>query len=226
MRRHPAIALTALRALPLLVLAAALCAPAQAKRPRGEPGQFDYYAVALSWSPSYCADNHDRDQCDSGRKLGFVLHGLWPQYEQGYPESCTTEQLPPQVRASYVQMFASPKLIGHEWKKHGTCSGLDPAAYFALSGKLKDQLVIPAPYRRPESPVRTSSGELVQAFKAVNPGLARDSVLPFCAAGGRFLREIHACFDKAGKSRSCSEGQVRRSYSSCRQETFLIQSVR
>lgn len=210
----------------MLVCLLAAAPGAEAKRPRDTPGQFDYYAVALSWSPSYCADHRDRDQCDSGRKLGFVLHGLWPQHERGYPERCSTEQLPPHVQATYAPMFPSPKLAGHEWRKHGTCSGLDPAAYFALSGKLKDKLVIPAAYQRPESPVRASAGELVQAFKAVNPGLARDSVLPFCNAGGRFLREIHACFDKGGKSRSCSEGQVRRSYSSCRQETFLMPSVR
>lgn len=226
MRSLSATRVHALRILTLALLAAAVCAPAEAKRPRGEPGQFDYYAVALSWSPSYCAENRDRDQCDSGRKLGFVLHGLWPQYEAGYPQNCSTEQLPPQVRSQYVSMFPSPKLIGHEWKKHGTCTGLDPAAYFELSGKLKDKLAIPAAYKVPASPVRISPGELVHEFKRVNPGLARDSVLPFCSAGGRFLREIHACFDKRGQSRACSEGQVKRSYNSCRQETFVIPSVR
>ena len=84
--------------LPFLLLAALLCGGAHAAKNKsvGEPGEFDYYALALSWSPSYCATNGGRDpnQCGSGRRLGFVLHGLWPQYEKGYPQSCSREPLP------------------------------------------------------------------------------------------------------------------------------------
>ncbi|HEX8615085.1 MAG TPA: ribonuclease [Telluria sp.] len=206
----------------LMVLAGA----AQAKAPRAVTGQFDYYAVALSWSPSYCASRSDPDQCAAGRQLGFVLHGLWPQYETGYPSTCTKQTLPNDVREKYTPLFPSPKLIGHEWSKHGTCSGLEPAAYFELSAKLKDQLAIPEPYQKPAAPVRVTNEELYSAFKGANPGLAKNGVLPFCASGGRFLREVHACYDKTGGSRSCSPGQVKRSQSSCGQASFLIQSVR
>ncbi|HEY0060964.1 MAG TPA: ribonuclease [Telluria sp.] len=210
----------------LLIVLLSIAASAQARRGDDVPGQFDYYAVALSWSPSYCATNRDPDQCDSGRRLGFVLHGLWPQYEAGYPEACSHEQLSGAVRGKYAAIYPSQKLIGHEWKKHGTCSGLDPAAYFALSARLKDQVVIPRQFQQPSQPVRVGSSEFVQAFKAVNPGMARDAVLPFCSGGGRFLREIHVCFDKRGQSRSCSNGEIKRSYSSCRQQSFLLESVR
>ncbi|SHG40253.1 ribonuclease [Massilia sp. CF038] len=210
----------------LLFVMLSLAASAQARRGDDAPGRFDYYAVALSWSPSYCATNRDPDQCDSGRKLGFVLHGLWPQYEAGYPQECSREPLPGAVRGKYAAIYPSEKLIGHEWKKHGTCSGLDPAAYFALSARLKNQVVIPRQFQQPAQPVRVANSDFVQAFKAVNPGMARDSVLPFCSGGGRFLREIHACFDKNGQSRSCSNGEIKRSYSSCRQQSFLLESVR
>ena len=208
----------------LITLALLGALPAQAKEPRTAPGQFDYYAVALSWSPSYCATRRDPAQC--GRGLGFVLHGLWPQFEKGYPQTCSTQPLPNAVRDNYAPIFPSPKLVGHEWRKHGTCSGLDPQAYFALSAKLKKQLVIPASYRSPAAPVRATPGELVQAFRAANPGMPVNSVLPFCADGGRFLREVHACFNKAGASRTCSTGEIKRSYSSCRQESFLLPSER
>lgn len=210
----------------LLIALMGVAAGAQAKKPGGEPGQFDYYAVALSWSPSFCATRNDPHQCGPGRQLGFVLHGLWPQYEAGYPQSCSREQLPDQVRAKYVALFPTPRLIGHEWSKHGTCSGLGPAVYFALTARLKEQLAIPAPYQQPAAPVRTSYREFVQEFNSANPGLAQNAVLPFCADGGRFLREIHACYDKEGRSRSCNAGQVKRSNSSCRQETFVLPSVR
>ncbi len=204
----------------------AACGAADARRARAEAGLFDYYALALSWSPSYCATNHDPDQCDSGRRLGFVLHGLWPQFEKGYPQDCSSEPLPANAMRSYGPLFPSPKLVGHEWRKHGTCSGLDPAAYFALSDKLRRQLVIPPALRQPGAPLRMSHRDFVQAFRDVNPGQVQDSVLPFCAAGGRFLRELHACFSKQGQARACSEGEVRRSYNSCRAETFLVQNVR
>ena len=215
----------ALRTLLLIVLFGA-AAGAQARGGNDAPGRFDYYAMALSWSPSYCATNRDPVQCDTGRKLGFVLHGLWPQYEAGYPEQCSREQLPGAVRARFSAIYPSEKLIGHEWRKHGTCSGLDPEAYFALSARLKEQLVIPRQFQQPSQPVRVGNADFIRAFSDANPGMARDAVLPFCAGGGRFLREIHACFDKSGRSRSCSNGEIKRSYSSCRQQSFLLESVR
>ncbi|MEO7497566.1 MAG: ribonuclease [Massilia sp.] len=213
------------------VMAAALllaCAGANARKPQveGEPGRFDYYAVSLSWSPSFCADHRDPDQCGPGRQLGFVMHGLWPQYEKGYPQSCSRERLPNQVRASYATLFPSPRMIGHEWDKHGTCSGLAADSYFALSARLRDQLVIPAPYQKPAAPLRVTYGEFVQSFQRANPRLAENAVLPFCGDGGRFLRELHACYDKSGQSHSCGASEVKRSANSCRQGSFVLPSVR
>ena len=208
----------------IALLAIATSAQARGHGPASQPGQFDYYAVSMSWSPSFCATHRNNDQC--GRGMGFVLHGLWPQYEAGYPESCSNEPLPGSVRDTFASLYPSPKLIGHEWSKHGTCSGLDPAAYFALSSKMKQQLVIPPAYQKPTAPLRASPGEFVQAFKAANPAMVVDSVLPFCDGGGRFLSEMHACFDKNSRSRSCSKGEVKRSSNSCRQQSFLLQSVR
>ncbi|MUI15230.1 ribonuclease [Massilia dura] len=215
----------------LLLAAAVLCSTAGAadrNRNVGEPGQFDYYALALSWSPSYCATNGGRDpnQCGSGRRLGFVLHGLWPQYENGYPQSCSREPLPPQVRRKYEAIYPSPKLIGHEWTKHGTCSGLAPEQYLALSAKLKDAVVVPAAYRAPEQPVRVTVAGFKDAFRAANPRLASDAIVPFCGGSGRFLREIRVCYRPDGASRSCGQAEIKRSQKSCGQPSFLLQSVR
>src|ERR1043165_7451023 len=64
------------------------------RRQNGAPGQFDFYVLALSWSPSYCEAARERaparepDQQCSGRPFSFVVHGLWPQYEQGFPSFC------------------------------------------------------------------------------------------------------------------------------------------
>ena len=213
-----------------LLLAGLLCGAVQGaprhQRSEGEPGRFDYYAVALSWSPAFCATHDDPNQCAPGRQAGFVLHGLWPQYEKGYPSSCSTERLTERDIARYAPLYPSPKMIGHEWSKHGTCSGLNPAAYFDLSAKLREQLRIPAPYQKPAQPLRTTYGEFTGAFKAANPRLPDNAVLPFCGAGGRFLNEIHACYDKSGSAMACGAAEIRRSQNTCRQSTFLIQSAR
>ena len=55
----------------------------------GEPGKFDYYVLALSWSPEFCHSHPANAQC-SGH-FGFVVHGLWPQFVDGYPEHCSTQ---------------------------------------------------------------------------------------------------------------------------------------
>lgn len=210
----------------IFIAALALAANAQAKKPRGEPGEFDYYAVALSWSPAYCSTRKDPAQCERPRPLGFVLHGLWPQYVNGFPQSCSKERLPGPVRTKYAPLFPNPKLAEHEWKKHGTCSGLDPAEYFALSAKLKDKVAIPAAFQTPDKPVRTTYAELARTFKAANPALAPDAVLPFCTGGGRFLREVRVCYTREGAFMSCAPSQVKLSRKSCGQESFLLQSIR
>ena len=76
-------------------IAAALAALAAALPARAEP--FDYYLLALSWSPSWCAAEGDRraEQCRPERDLGFVVHGRWPQHAAGWPAFCETEARDP-----------------------------------------------------------------------------------------------------------------------------------
>jgi ribonuclease T2 len=112
------------------------------------PGHFDYYLLALSWSPSYCIVHPgDRNQCQS-RGFGFVLHGLWPQFNAGgYPQSCATnvgvDRTAEQVGRT---LYPSPQLMAHEWQRHGTCSGLDPAEYFRTADRAT--AVWPIPHYR------------------------------------------------------------------------------
>ena len=120
-------------ALFLFIANFGLAGAAEAKGP--EPGQFDYYVLALSWSPSYCAGEagqNDHQQCAPGRRFAFVVHGLWPQYAKGWPEFCKTREswIPQDLIDGVMDVMPSKKLIIHEWKKHGSCSGLSQAAYF------------------------------------------------------------------------------------------------
>src|SRR5664279_1823751 len=77
--------------LVLALVATIAVARSHAHHDRGgdAPGRFDYYLMALSWSPSFCETHADEtEQCGS-KGFGFVLHGLWPQNRDGsWPQHC------------------------------------------------------------------------------------------------------------------------------------------
>ncbi len=203
--------------------------PAEIDVDTGEPAaDFDFYVLALSWSPDYCAANgkNDPQQCSTGRKLGFVLHGLWPQYNQGYPSSCSTEKLPPAVKVMFPALYPSPKLYDHEWEKHGTCSGLDPENYLRLSQQLKDAVIVPAVYRTPAQPLRTTAGRLKTDFVGANPSLDEAGLAVYCSGSGRFLKELYVCFSTAGRPAACSREIQSKAAKSCGQADFLVRNVK
>ena len=226
--------------LPALVLvgicAVATVSEARRPAPRSKPtqqtqnvaGKFDYYVLALSWSPDYCAakGSGDPQQCGNGKQLGFVLHGLWPQYDRGYPQSCTTEAFDPQIQQQFPDLYPSSKLFTHEWEKHGTCSGLSQLQYHQLAKTLKDSVKIPDRYVRPAQPVRVTLAQFKQNFVKANPGFTEQSVAPSCSGSGRFLQETLVCHSKDGQPGVCSEEVLRRSQKSCGQPSFLVRSVR
>src|SRR5690606_12146512 len=103
-----------------LVIAGALCAAAAPARAQ----DFDYYLLSLTWTPSFCAaagSERDREQCDPGRGLGFAVHGLWPQYEDGgWPEFCHASVRDPSRRetAALADIMGSGGLAWYQWRKH------------------------------------------------------------------------------------------------------------
>ena len=112
-------------------------APTAAQAGRGEdrgapPGRFDFYVLALSWSPGFCeigGPGRGRDQCDAGRDLGFVVHGLWPQSEHGYPSFCEPGgalRAPRRASRRRAGLFPDEGLARYQWRKHGDCSGAVP----------------------------------------------------------------------------------------------------
>lgn len=220
------------RTVAALVLAASLAAPATAQRgpgsggqmfegpaqARNQAGQFDYYTLVLSWSPTHCAsvDSRDNDpQCNrrDGRRYAFVLHGLWPQHEKGYPEYCPTRGrpfVPQNVIDNMMDIMPSPRLVIHEYRKHGTCSGLTPSEYYSTSRKLFSQIKIPPKYVNPQEAVMVAPGDLVDDFLSANPALKPDMLAVACGGPGNRLREIRVCFDRAGQFRGCGRNENQR----------------
>jgi len=189
---------------------------------------FDYYVLSLSWSPEYCATDgsDDAQQCSLGRKLGFVLHGLWPQYERGYPSYCSEQSFPSSLKQDFPALYPSDALYTHEWDKHGTCSGLSPVDYLAASKQLREDIVIPEAYRSPIESFRVTVQQLQQDFLAVNPALSADGLAVLCSDSGRFLRELRVCFTADGQPRSCSDGILKDATKSCGQSNFLVRNVK
>jgi ribonuclease T2 len=179
----------------------ALAAPAQAQERRGgPPGDFDFYVLALSWSPSFCSGGGGMDrgaaQCEPGRGQGFVVHGLWPQFTRGFPSECgMASRAPSRIAMEGARgVFPDEGLARYEWRKHGTCSGLSPSDYFSAVRRARDAVKIPKPFAEPRSNQRWTTLDLERAFVAINPGLRVDEMAVACKSGA--LQEIRICFSK------------------------------
>lgn len=200
--------------------------PTAGKRIKNTPGDFDFYVMSLSWSPDFCAGNDDPQQCSVGKKLGFVLHGLWPQYNRGYPANCSAEKLPKDMPQQFPNLYPNSNLYTHEWDKHGTCSGLTPAEYMTLAKTLKESLVIPPDYQRPTQSFRTTVDDLKSAFSAVNSALGKDTLAVQCSGSGRFLQELRVCFSRDGQPLACSQEVLNDAVKSCSKADFLVRNVK
>ena len=88
------------------------------------PGEFDYYLLSLSWSPAFCLESPGAAECGGLRRYGFIVHGLWPQNERGWPEHCDVHvPVPDEVVQGIADLMPARALVYHEWSAHGTCSG-------------------------------------------------------------------------------------------------------
>ena len=192
----------------LLVLGAALqlFAGNAGAQQHGPPGRFDYYLLSLSWSPQFCAEGGERSapgQCAPQRHLGFVLHGLWPQFAKGgWPAFCTPGgPVPAEIQDRMLTILPNRSLIEHEWEKHGTCSGLDASLYFAASAAAFRSIRIPEPYRQPDGYLATNAGQLAADFAAANPGLEPSGIAVVCKK--QYLAEVRLCLSKELKPAAC-----------------------
>lgn len=185
----------------LLGLAAVLTGFATLAAAEGEPaGEFDYYVLALSWSPNWCeqeGDARDADQCDARHDHGWTLHGLWPQFHRGWPSYCRSVEAPPS-RAMSRQMadiMGSAGLAWHQWKKHGTCSGLTARQYYSLMREAYSRVTRPAIFRKLDKPVTLPASVVEEAFLKENPQLTRDSLTITCRDGA--IQEARICLSKS-----------------------------
>jgi ribonuclease T2 len=184
--------------------------------------------LALSWSPSYCeatqerAPNRAPDQQCGGRPFSFVVHGLWPQYEQGFPSFCQVPapRLDRAVVGSMPDLMPSPRLIFHEWDRHGTCSGLSAHAYFETVRKARAVVKIPPDYLALDKAITVTPDDVAEAFVKANPGLSRASVAVACDS--KRLNEVRVCLSKDFSFRYCGEVTRR----ACWRDSIAMPAIR
>ena len=169
-------------------------------------GSFDYYLLALSWAPNYCAGhpNDHSSECKIGGHTAFVLHGLWPQANSGAPPmSCSTASPVATATVDHMLNFMPSRgLIQHEWQEHGTCSGLSAQDYFAKAEQAFKSVRVPEQYPKLDHEQRFSVPELEKSFADANhapAGAFRTS----CHAGE--LVSLEVCVDKDLHYQSCTQ---------------------
>ncbi|MGO8794786.1 MAG: ribonuclease T2 family protein [Candidatus Sulfotelmatobacter sp.] len=181
-----------------------------------QPGVFDYYVLALSWSPEFCYSHRDRPECQSGHH-GFLVHGLWPQFVNGYPENCSNESGLADP-SSVSDIMPDAGLVAHEWSTHGTCSGLDAEHYFKLIRQAFASIKVPARFAAPTRAFSITPVEIKEDFLQANPNLRAEDLTVSC--GNNYLTAVSVCMSKTLEPTACQ------SLRDCRANTVRVPPVR
>lgn len=127
-----------------------------------KPGEFNVWGLSYTYAPTYCKEHNWPDilECKTdsqGKPYEWILHGLWPQFNDrdcSYPQFCEDKYNPSEeelfkildtvaselkidwkdIAPDYTNRNPQGRpLLDHEWKKHGTCSGMSPYDYLKLA---------------------------------------------------------------------------------------------
>lgn len=183
-------------------LPALLCALLMARAQAVEPQPFDYWMLALSWSPQYCEGKSGSDPQCGGQRYGFIVHGLWPALEPASARQCPKAgPMPKAAVQRLLPLTPSSRLIQHEWNKHGACTGWPVNEYVAAVENAWRSVKIPHRYVGLAAPLSTTPAEIEDQFMLFNPGYDGSGISLQCS--GRWLREVRLCMDRQFKARSC-----------------------
>ena len=192
---------------------------------RGVSGEFDYYVLSLSWSPQYCASQTQQasaEQCGADKHYGFILHGLWPEYEIGWPEYCDAlpQDVPQEIVDRILPITPASSLIEHEWDKHGKCSGLTVEDYFAAGETTFFEINTPHRMEKAKRPFSMTRKRLIRAILSANPQLDPAGIVLACR--GKLLSEIRVCYGKDFQAIRCSDDLIA---SQCKKANLKILAI-
>ena len=224
-RPRPRSIVPALLALFLVCSIGGASARHRSQAPASTAGDFAYYVLSLSWSPAYCLASPGAAECNGPRRYGFIVHGLWPQYEHGWPEHCDVHRpVPDEVVQGISDLMPARGLVYHEWSAHGTCSGLEPAEFFALVRRAYAGIAIPPELSRPAQLIEEPPAAIAEAFLRANPRLPARSIVATCSGQSvPRLREVRICLARDLMPRACSADALR---GACRAPQVIIPPIR
>lgn len=190
-----------------LFAALTFCATLPAQAADRPSGDFDYYVLALSWNASWCAQTGDArgaPQCDPSLDLGFVVHGLWPQYERGWPADCRSPHRDPSrsQTAAMADIMGSGGSAWHQWKKHGRCTGLPADKFYELTRRANDLVTRPQILRDVTKPLKIAPKVIEAAFLKDNPDIGPDGITITCKS--RRIQEARICLTRDLQFRTCA----------------------
>ena len=196
----------------LVLLVGALVLLSVQPKNDGPPARdFEYYILALSWSPNWCAETGDSigaPEC-SKHGLAFTLHGLWPEYDAGgYPSDCRTTARDPSRAdtAAMEDIMGSDGLAWHEWQAHGRCSGLSSDEYLALMRKAYASITVPPLFAKVSQNLQVAPKVIQDAFLESNPSLTHGTVAVTCDR--QMIKEVRICLTKDLAPRPCA-GEIK-----------------
>lgn len=162
---------------------------------------FDFYVLSLSWSPTFCLSNNDKggEQCDESANFGFIVHGLWPQFETGYPRACPSVRSAPDEKlvTKMLDIMPSKRLVKLQWDRHGTCTGMDANTYFNTLRRAYEKI------RIPKLDKNENVKELEKEFVQMNKGMSQQGIA--IIKSKKHLSEVRICMTKELEFRECFE---------------------
>jgi len=183
-------------------------ASAQKRSAQGE--SFDFYLMAMTVHPAFCADNARKRECASGNPRPLVIHGLWPERMEprNYPRDCPAPalELDPALALELGDLMPgmSDGLHQHEWRTHGGCSGLDDDEYFRhtleLARRVDAALGATLTTRAGREATAAELRDIADLF---SPGLGRTltfhcRTLRNASSRRPYLIEVRQCVDNDG----------------------------
>lgn len=188
-------------------------------------GNFDYYVLSLSWTPNWCAlegDARRSPRCEVRAGFGWSVHGLWPQFEDGWPSYCQGAARNPTraETAAEAGLFGTSGNAWHQWNKHGRCSGLAARDYYALARAAFDGIDIPDVFRRLDRTVELPASVVEEAFLDANSDLSRGAITITCKSGR--IQEARICMTRDLEFRDCATDVAR----DCRLEDAVLDPIR
>jgi ribonuclease T2 len=125
-----------------------------------------------------------------------VLHGLWPQYEDGWPSFCRTVERDPTRRetAAMADIMGTSGLAWYQWRSTGAARGCRPRTISRSPARHGPGVNLPDVFMRLDRPVRLPASVVEEAFLEANPGWTPDMVTITCREDR--IQEARLCLTK------------------------------